>query len=143
MIKEVYMEYKEYVQKNFNKDTDKDTLTDKQRLFFRLDYESHSLFTDDFEVKSIKKCLSQKGKPMYVLDLFEPKSGTEARYYLLEYRAKTFFQCNGLVVSTWTDEGILKALKNAKYRVCGYKRWRNQWIANSLSVSCWKDIWSL
>lgn len=136
--------FKEYVQRNFNKDIDKDTLTDKQKVAFRLDYESYSLHADNFEVKDIKKCISQKGKPMYVLDLFEPKSGTEVRYYLLDYRVRSFFQCNRLELANWAEEEILKKLKNAEYRICSYKRWRNQWIADNIEVSCWnKDIWSL
>ena len=136
--------FKEYVQKNFNKDIDKDTLTDKQKVFFRLDYEEYSLVTGKFEAKTVKKCISQKGKPMYVLDLFEPKSGIEVRYYILEYLVKDFFCYNRLDLANWTEEEILKRLKSAEYRICSYKRWHNRWIASNIEVSCWiKDIWSL
>lgn len=137
------MTYKEYVQRNFKKDIDKDVLTDKQKRFFRSSYEQHSLIAGSFVVNSIEKCTSQRGNSMYVLDLFEPESNIEIRYYLLEHRVKDFFRCNHFELANWTDEEILKSLKNATYRICGYTRWHNQWIANGLSVHYWKDLWSL
>lgn len=136
------MTYKEYVQRNFKKDIEKDTLTDKQKRFFHSSYEHYSLIAESFAVKSIKKCTSKKGNSMYVLDLFESESNIEVCYYLLESRVKDFFQCNHLKLANWTDEEILKCLKNAVYRICGYTRWRNQWIADGLSVWA-RDLWSL
>lgn len=137
------MTYKEYVQRNFERDIDKDVLTDKQKRFFRLAYEEYLLPESEFTVKSIKKCTSQKGNLMYVLDLLGSKSVIEVRYYLLDYRVKDFFRYNHLELVNWTDEEILKSLKNAIYRIYGCKRWHNQWIANGLSVSHWIDIWKL
>ena len=90
------MTYKEYVQRNFKKDIDKDTLTDKQKRFFRIAYEEDLLLVSEFTVKSIKKRISQRGNSMYVLDLFEPEGVVEVRYYLLDCRVKDFFQCNHL-----------------------------------------------
>lgn len=135
------MTYKEYVQRNFKKDIDKDTLTDKQKRFFRIAYEEDLLLASEFTVKSIKKRISQRGNSMYVLDLFEPEGVVEVRYYLLDCRVKDFFQCNHLKSVNWTDEEILKSLKNAIYRIYCYKRWRNRWIANGLSARI--DIWKL
>lgn len=134
------MTYREYVQRNFKKDVDKDALTDKQKRFFRLEYERYLLFTSEFTVKSIKKCISQRGNSMYILDLFEPESVVKVRHYLLDYRVKDFFRCNHLELVNWTDEEVLKSLKNAIYRICGYKRWCNQWIAEGLSARI--GIWN-
>lgn len=135
--------FKEYVQKQFRKDIDKDTISEKQKAFFHMAYDDYAISTGTFVCASIKHTISKNGNQMFVLDLVERSSKVKVRYYLLDNNIAYTLRASGINPDLLNrpDLNLLDYLARSSYIINAYNIWLSGYVATNVHIH--KDIWKL